>query len=215
VVDPRDPVRVVHVDDLASVPLEEGWWRPVRRHLAATALGVNAYTAGAGEEVIERHDELSPGAGGHEEIYVVLEGAATFSVKEQEIEAPAGTLLRIDRGVERRAVAREPNTTILVVGAPPGAALPVSPFEFWYAAQPAYQAGDYEKAIEIASEGLRDWPDNSRLNYQLACYHALAGHREAAIEHLQRALAADPGIEQWVADDRDLDSIRDAPELKR
>jgi tetratricopeptide (TPR) repeat protein len=207
----RGTFRVAHLDDLDRVRLGAGWWRPVRRHLGVTALGVNAYTADApGDEVIERHDELSPGAGGHEELYVFLTGSATFSVEGERIEAPAGTLLRIDRGADRHAVAREPDTTILVAGGPPGAALPVSPFEFWYAAQPAYQAGDYEQAIEIASAGLRDWPDNSRLNYQLACYHALAGHRDEAIEHLDRAVAADPSLEEWVAEDRDLDSIRDA-----
>ena len=210
----RRPFSVARLDDIDRVNLGDVLWRPVRRQLDLTALGVNAYTAERpGDEVIERHDEESPGAGGHEELYVVLSGSATFTVDGEEIEAVMGTLLRVDRGVERHAVANQPDTTVLVLGGPPGSALPVSPFEFWYAAQPAYDAGDYERAIEIASEGLRDWPDNSRLNYQLACYHALAGHRGEAIEHLSRALAANPGLREWVADDSDLDSIRDAPEL--
>ena len=44
----------------------------------------------------------------------------------------------------------------------PGAALPRSPFEHYYAAQPAYDAGDYDRAVAIAGEGLADWPEHGR-----------------------------------------------------
>ena len=205
----EQPARVVRLDDVDRIPLGPTFWRPVRRLLGVTAFGINAYTAdNAGDEVIERHDEMSPGAGRHEEVYVVLSGHVSFTVGAEEIDCPVGTMLLVEPGVERRAIAREPDSTVLVIGGAPGSALPVSPFEFWYAAEPAYQAGDYERAIEIASEGLRDWPDNSRLHYQLACYHALAGHRDAALDHLHRALAADPGVARWVTTDDDLASIR-------
>ena len=42
---------------------------------------------------------------------------------------------------------------MLVAGGRP-AAMPPSPFEYGYAAQSSYDAGDYERAIAIASEGL-------------------------------------------------------------
>ena len=58
------------------------------------------------------------------------------------------------------------------------------PLMYWYAAEPAYAAGGYARAVEIASEGLAEWFDNPSLRYQLACYEALAGNREVAIEHL-------------------------------
>ena len=61
---------------------------------------------------------------------------------------------------------------MLALGGEPGAALPASPFEHYYAAQPAYDAGDYDRAVEIASAGLADWPDHPLIHYQLACYHA-------------------------------------------
>ena len=39
---------------------------------------------------------------------------------------------------------------MLVVGGPADAPLPTSPFEYWFAAEPAYKAGDYDRAVEIA-----------------------------------------------------------------
>ena len=62
----------------------------------------------------------------------------------------------------------------------------------------------------ILSEGLEHHPDSPGLNYQLACYNALAGRGDDAIEHLKVAIAGpDPRVKDWAADDEDLDSIRD------
>jgi len=202
----------VHVDDLDRVPLDHGEWRPVRRPLDITGFSANAYSArAAGDALIEPHDEDSPGSGRHEELYVVLAGAAAFTVDGDRVEAPTGTLLFVPPGVRREALATAPDTTVLVVGGKPGAALPVSPFEHWYAAEPAYLAGDYRRAAEIASAGLADWPEHAALHYQLACYRALAGEREQALEHLRRAVAADARVREWAATDDDLDAIRDDP----
>lgn len=200
---------VAHIDALERARLAEaGWWRPVRRTLGLTAVGANAYTADvAGAPLIEPHDELSPGAGGHEELYVVLTGAATFTVADETIEAPAGTLLRVGVGVPRSAVASAAATTVLVVGGRPQAAMPPSPFEYWYAAQPAYDAGDYERAIAIASEGLAHYAEHGGLNYQLACFHALAGDTDEAARHLRIAFEADPRTRAWAEDDHDLDGV--------
>lgn len=200
---------VTHLDELSRTRLHEaGWWRPMRRELELTGVSANAYTAdAAGDPLIEPHDELSPGAGGHEELYVVLTGAAEFTIGDETIVAPAGTLMRIDVGVRRSATATEPGTTVLVAGARPGTALPPSPFEYWYAAQPAYEAGDYARAVEIASEGLAHYPEHGGLNYQLACYHALAGDRDTATRHLETAFASDPRTRGWAATDPDLEGV--------
>ena len=200
---------VAHIDALERARLDEsGWWRPVRRTLGLTAIGANAYTADvAGAPLIEPHDELSPSAGGHEELYVVLTGAAVFTIAGDTIAAPAGTLLRVDVGVRRAAVASAPATTVLVVGGRPDAALPPSPFEYWYAAQPAYDAGDYERAVAIAGEGLAHHPQHGGLHYQLACFNALAGHTDAATACLRVAFEADPRTRAWAETDQDLDGV--------
>ncbi len=203
-------MRVSHMDAIERVDNDGLIWRPVRRHFGITAFGVNGCTgAMAGDVVIEPHDESSPNAGGHEELYLVTAGRARFMVDGEAIDAPTGTLLFISPGEHREAVAAEPETTVLVIGGTPGAALPTSPFEYWYAAQPHVATGDYERAIEVASEGLTDHPDNGGLRYQLACYCALNGQGAEAVAHLARAFAADPRTRAWAGDDADLDSLRD------
>jgi hypothetical protein len=47
------------------------------------------------------------------------------------------------------------------------------------------------------------------IHFQLACYHALAGDPEAALDPLERACAGDPRAKTWARDDHDFDSIRD------
>jgi hypothetical protein len=204
---------VLHIDDAERIPGHGFDWRPVRKALGTTGFGVNAYSADAGGEVIEDHDETSAGAAGHEELYVVLQGAAAFTVDGDEVAAPQGTLLVVPPGTRRGATATEDGTTVLVIGGVPGAAGPRTPFEYWYEAEPHYRSGDYARAVEVASAGLADWPDHPSLRYQLACYEALGGHREAAIEHLKVAFAQNPDTRTWAAGDEDLASVRDDPAL--
>lgn len=190
--------------------MDDMLWRPIRRALGVTSFGINAYTAAkAGEQVIEPHDETSAGAGGHEELYVVAAGAAEFTIGDEQVAAPAGSLILVPVATHRGATATEDETTVLVIGGVPGSALPVSPFEYWYAAQAPYLRGDYDEAVAVASEGLADYPDHPSLHYQLACYHALAGHPDEALEHFNVAARGNPDVIQWAADDEDLASIRD------
>jgi len=116
-----------------------------------------------------------------------------------------------DLAARRRAVAQEDGTTALVIGGPPANQFPVSPWEYYFAAEPAYKSGDYARAAEIASEGLTEHPDHPTIHYQLACYYALGGDRERALEHLKVGVARNPKLKEWAAKDSDLDSIRDDP----
>ena len=199
----------VSLDDLDAVPIGDLTWRPVRRALGTTAFGVSAWTAAhPGDHLIEPHDETTAGAAGHEELYLVLRGRARFTVAGDTFDAAPGTFVQVAVGTHREAVAAEADTAVVVIGGVPGAALPVSAHEFFAAAEPAYRAGDYARAVEIASEGLADWPDHGLLNYQLACYLALAGRLEEARTHLERAFAGDERTRAWAAQDADLAALR-------
>jgi tetratricopeptide (TPR) repeat protein len=197
-----DVERIALGDDLV--------YRPIARGLGISAFGINAYTGDdAGDEVIEAHDELGEGSGKHEELYLVMTGRAEFELDGETHDAPAGTLVFARPEQHRGAKALEPDTTILVIGGKPGAAGPPSPFEYWYMAEPAYRAKDYDRAYEIAAEGLEHYADNGPLNYQLGCYRALAGRREEALQHLRRALELSPEkVRKWAANDTDIDSVR-------
>ena len=118
--------RVEQIPPLAS-DLVEGEWRPVRYHFGITAFGCNAYVArDAGELIVEEHAE---GDEGHEELYVVLTGAARFALDGEEQDAGAGTLVYCERPVVRKAIAVEPGTTVLAIGGFPGRAFEVSRWE--------------------------------------------------------------------------------------
>jgi hypothetical protein len=195
----------LHIDDLERIALPHVTFRPVRRRLGLSAFSANAYSAEQpGEPLIEDHDETTTR---HEELYIVLTGRAAFTVGGEDVDAPAGTLVLAAPGERRVATAAEPSTVVLVVGGPEGAAGPVSPFEHWYAASPAYQAGDYARAYEIASAGLADHPEHGVLHYELACYAALGGELETARRHLDTALANDPRAREWAAGDSDLAAL--------
>ncbi len=102
-------------------------WRPVRDHLGISAFGVNAFLGAAeGDRVVERHDEA---ALGHEELYVVVRGAARFVIGGDEREVPAGSVALVAPGHVREAFATQPDTLVLAIGAAPGRPFTVSAWE--------------------------------------------------------------------------------------
>ena len=76
---------------------------PVREHLGIHAFGVNAYTPGEDGTLISDHDESGSG---QEELYVVLDGNATFEVDGETFDAPAGTLVSVRPESRRKATGR-------------------------------------------------------------------------------------------------------------
>lgn len=207
---------VARLDELDRIP-GEFETIPIRIPLGIRAFGVNAYSSPtAGGRVIEEHDELGDGAGRHEELYLVLSGRARFTLNGEVVDAPSGTLLFVrEPAVRREAVAEEPGTTVLVVGATPGRPFEPSPWEAWLGAYPYYQRKEYGRALEIMRAALADHPGNPNVLYNLACMESLSGEREAALEHLNAALQADPSRLEWARSDSDFDSIRDDPGFPR
>jgi tetratricopeptide (TPR) repeat protein len=205
----RPPFETARLDDL---PRFKGEFDtiPVRIPLGIDAFGVNAYGAReAGGRLIEEHDELGAGAGRHEELYVVLTGRAGFTVAGEEVDAPAGMLVFVrDPATRRAAVAREPDTTVLVVGGTAGKAFEPSPWEAWLEALPSYTARDYDAAVVVMERALEAHPDNPNVLYNLGCCEALADRHEEAVAHVSRAAELDPRVSGWAATDPDLESIR-------
>jgi hypothetical protein len=209
-------VRVARIQEIEPIAVVGGklQWRPVRRTLGIEAFGINAYTADAGELVVEEHDETGDGAGHHEELYVVVTGRATFTVDGEEIDAPVGTCVFLDEPKERRgARAVVDGTTVLAIGGERGAPFRVSPWEFAFAGAPALREKRYEDAKASLLEGLEHHPDNLGLVYDLACVEALIGDREAALGHLEQAFA-NPRFREWAKQDGDLESLRDDPRFR-
>ena len=201
-------MNIVHIDDLESIPVGDRGlqWRPIRLRLGIRAFGTNAYTADVGNEVVEEHTESTYG---HEEMYVVVRGRATFTLDGEEIDAPAGTIVHLpDPSVRRMAVAAEPGTAVLAVGAKPGEPFEPSGWELGFKASKM----EPKEAVAYVEEHMDEYPDSAATHYNLACFRALAGDREGALEAARRAHEMDPdSFAKWAANDTDLDSIRDDP----
>ncbi len=120
-----------HIDAMAS----QQWphWIPIRHRLGIETFGINAYRRNAGEGAVPEHDESASGA---PELFYVATGHATFSVGDDEFDAPAGTCVWItDAAARRSAVAKADNTLVLAIGAAkPGEAYAPSGWDTHYLA---------------------------------------------------------------------------------
>lgn len=201
----------LHLDSVEATEIAGVQWKPVRASLGIEAFGINAYVAGPGEHVVEPHDELGSNAGGHDELYVVVAGRATFTVAGEELDAPAITFVLVKPDEHREATAVEEGTTVLAIGGKPGEAYKVSQWEYSFRAYREHKLGRDERARELIGEGLELFPGDGGLLYGLACYESLTGDHEAALGHLREAAAVEPRVREWALDDDDLAAIRDDP----
>jgi quercetin dioxygenase-like cupin family protein len=203
---------VAHLDELDRFPVdEEGLvWRPVRRRLGVRAFGTNAYTAEkAGDRVVEEHFERD----GHEELYLVAKGRATFTLGEEEIDVSVGTLVYATPGTKRGAVAVEPETTIVAFGAKPGVPHEISGWEGIYVALGYLKKGEEEKGREAMTVAIAELPNDWQGHYNAACFESLTGNKDEAFAHLQRAIELDPKAREFAHKDTDFDWLRDDPEF--
>ncbi|MFN2471384.1 MAG: tetratricopeptide repeat protein [Gaiellaceae bacterium] len=206
---------VAHLDELEALPVdEEGLvWRPVRHRFGIGAFGANVYTAAnAGERVVEEHREAQ---NGHEELYFVARGRATFTLETEEVDATAGTFVFARPGTLRGAIAQEAGTTVLAVGGKPGEAFTPSGWEWNFMATSYQRQGRLDEALAVMREGVERYPEDWEGYYNLACIEARAGRADDALATLARAAQLDPeNVRKYAAEDSDFDAIRDDPRLE-
>jgi tetratricopeptide (TPR) repeat protein len=202
--------RIARIDDFERYEIsgQDGLtWRPIRRYFDIKAFGVNAYTAEeAGQRVVEEHHE----EGGHEELYVVVSGRASFMVDGEDHDAPAGTLVHCPPGTLRGAVAAEPRTTVLGIGAKPGEVFQPSGWEWVFAGVSLLDQGDEEGARREIQAGIDANPGAWQGPYNLACVEARLGNHDAALEQLERAAELDREVvAKYAPEDEDFEILKD------
>jgi tetratricopeptide (TPR) repeat protein len=198
------------VTSLDSIERGGGGWIPIRRHFGIEAFGVNAWSADdAGVAIIPEHDEVPSG---HEELYVVIAGHATFWIDGEEIDGPTGTTVFVrDPALKRSATTSAGGATILTVGGAPGEAFSVRPWETNAEIFPLFEEGRYEEARDRLRAALEENTDAGGLLYNLACAEARLGETDAALDHLAQAIAASESFAELAQGDDDFASIRDDP----
>ena len=200
---------VAHLDDIERRDRDI----PVREHLGIRAFGINAYTPREDGTLIGEHDEAGSG---QEELYLVLDGHATFEVDGEVVEAPPGTLVFVGPAAQRKATG---DATVLAVGATPGKAYePLDWGDAWpfhRESMTAYGEERYADALEAVRSGLEHSPDNSGLHYNYACFATLAGDTgDDMFAHLKRSVELRPRFREDARRDEDLAAVRDDPRFE-
>jgi quercetin dioxygenase-like cupin family protein len=202
---------ILSIDELERFPTTAGTQvlRPLRRRLGFQPFGVNVWVGEhPGDHVIEPHREPD----GVEELYIVLRGIARFTLGDDSFTAPAGTLVHAPPRTFREATASEAGTAVLAMGAKAGEAFKPSAWEDFYVAYASLRAGDAEQGRRAVQAALDREPDAWQGAFNAACFEALAGETDTAIEHLRRAAEQNPAeVRRLAPDDPDLDSIRTDP----
>ncbi len=201
--------KVAHVDDIER----RGRDIPVREHLGIHAFGINAFTPAEDGTLINEHDEA---ASGQEELYLVLDGTATFVVDGETFDAPPGTLVFVGPESRRQATG---DGTVLAVGATPGEAYQGihwgDAWPFHRAAMTAYGEQRYTDALEAVRAALDRMPEHAGLHYNCACFATLTGDTgDETFAHLRRSVELLPRFRDDARRDDDLAALRDDPRFE-
>jgi tetratricopeptide (TPR) repeat protein len=195
--------RAIRFDELEDVPWKDGLTlRPVRSQLGLRAFGAAGFVGREpGDLVVEPHTEEE--GRGHQELYVVLRGAARFTLDGETVDAPAGTLIAVEPHVRREAVATEADTAVLAFGGPPT----FQPAGHEYMARVRGAVDRPEEALAIAKAGLEELPDSPGAKYAMALALAAAGDAEEARRWLEEAVSRVPDLRREALSDPLLSSL--------
>jgi quercetin dioxygenase-like cupin family protein len=104
--------------DDPSIESFRGVFFKIRRALGTTAFGIKEIRLPAGAQGIEHHEVET----GHEEVYLVLDGAGTWTIDGEDVELRPGDYLRVSPEATRVVTAGPDGVSFVVVAAKPQAA---------------------------------------------------------------------------------------------
>jgi len=202
--------RVAHLDDIER----RGRDIPVREHLGIHSFGVKAFTPSDDGTLINEHDEAGSG---QEELYMLLDGTATFEIDGEEFEAPPGTLVYVAPEARRKATG---DGKILALGGTPGEVYQAidwgEAWPFHAESMNAYGEGRYADALSAVSSALEHMPDHAGLNYNYACFASLAGETgDDTFAHLRRSVELRPQFREDARRDDDFEPVRGDPRFEQ
>ena len=202
-------IQVARLDDIER----RGRDIPVREYFGIRAFGINAFTPAEDGRLIGEHDESGTG---QEELYIVLDGNATFEVDGETVDAPAGTFVFVRPESRRRATG---DGTVLALGATPGEAYQAldwgEAWPFHNESMRAYGEQRYADAVDEVRAGLEHTPDHPGLHYNYACFATLAGDTsDETFGHLRRSVELLPRFREQARADDDFATVRNDPRFE-
>ena len=87
---------------------------------------------------------------------------------------------------------------------------------FWYEAHGDNQGAESAQlwARDVNDAAFTDPKSRAFGAYNLGCYYARHGRSVEALPHIKSSFMLHPDLREWARKDKDLDSIRDEPELR-
>lgn len=201
--DSGDTWRAVALDEVESIDWRRMGitWRPIRRALGTDIVGMAAFTAQRpGEIVIEPHAEIDDGRG-HQEVYVVIHGKARFVIDGTELDAPAGTFVRVDAPAHRQATAIEAGTAVLALGGE--CTFQAGASEWIERARPHIRTNP-SRAREVLEDLAQARPGDRANDVGVALLAVGQGDESKARAIVARLVAEVPQIREVLAHDPDL-----------
>jgi hypothetical protein len=186
---------------------------PVREHLGIHSFGINAFTPNENGLLISDHDEAGSR---QEELYIVLDGTATFEIDGETVDAPAGTFVYVAPEAKRKATG---DGTILALGGTPGEAYEAidwgEAWPFHQTSMNAYGEQRYADAVGAVREALARMPDHAGLLYNFACFATLAGETgDETFDNLRRSVELHPSFREQARHDDDFAAVREDPRFE-
>ncbi len=86
---------------------------------------------------------------------------------------------------------------------------PHLPVGFLHTAYCLHEQGRTEEAKSVLLQGPPDLENEAAYHYNLGCYNAILGNKEAARDHVLQSFKINKGFRQLALDDPDLNSIRE------
>ena len=148
-------------------------------------------------------------------MYVVLRGRATFTLGDDEVDAPAGTIVFVRPGTKRGAIAAEDDTAVLAVGAKPGVVFEPSPWEDIFAAFSYAEKGEIDRAREMIDRRDRAAARTSgrATSTRPASRSSTATRRPASRTCSGPTSSSPERVAEAAAKDSDFDAVRDDPRV--
>ena len=114
---------VMRVDDFEAI--YGGGFKRARAGLGVESFGLSILDFPPNYAGYPEHDHSEDG---QEEVYTVLEGAATLQVEGEQHELVPGVFARVGPGQRRKIVTGDSRVRLLALGGRPGSAYEASPF---------------------------------------------------------------------------------------
>jgi tetratricopeptide (TPR) repeat protein len=145
----------------------------------------------------------------------VLRGHAAFEIDGNRVDAPAGTFVYAPPGTDRRAIAEEAETVVLLIEGTPGKGYEPRGWELWAPLAPLYGSGRYDEVADRLRLAIETHPEYPLFFYNLACCESLTGRTADALDHLARAIEMSEEFRDNARHDADLNAISEEPLFKQ